>query len=83
MNYGVGAYKRTSVETASREQVLLMLYQAAIKNCKRAMTAIDENNINDKGVYIGKLQDIVIELDNSLDFKVNNDISTELSSPGM
>ena len=80
MNYGVGAYKRTSVETASREQVLLMLYQAAIKNCKRAMTAIEENNINDKGVYIGKLQDIVIELDNSLDFKVNNDISTELSS---
>ncbi len=80
MNYGLGAYKKTSVNTASKEQILLMLYQAAIKNCKKAMEAIDAKNIPDKGIYIGKLQDIVIELNNSLDFEVGGDIAKELSS---
>jgi flagellar protein FliS len=80
MSYGLGAYKKTSVETASKEQILLMLYQAAIKNCKKAMDAIDQKNIAKKGEYIGKMQDIVVELSNSLDFEVGGDVAKELSS---
>jgi len=68
------------VSTASKEQILLMLYQAAIKNCKKAIEAINEKKIAAKGEYIGKLQDIVIELNNSLDFEVGGDIAKELSS---
>lgn len=80
MSYGLGAYKKTSVQTASKEQILLMLYQAAIKNCKKAIEAIEENQIAKKGEFIGKLQDIVIELNNSLDFEVGGDVARELSS---
>ena len=80
MSYGLGAYKKTSVETASKEQILLMLYQAAIKNCKKAMEAIDQKNIAKKGEYIGKMQDIVVELSNSLDFEVGGEVAKELSS---
>lgn len=80
MSYGLGAYKKTSIHTASKEQILLMLYQAAIKNCKKAIEAIEQRNIPAKGEYIGKLQDIVIELNNSLDFEVGGDIAKELSS---
>ena len=80
MSYGLGAYKKTSVKTASKEQILLMLYQAAIKNCKKAIAAIDSGNIPEKGEYVGKLQDIVIELNNSLDFEVGGDVARELSS---
>ena len=80
MSYGLGAYKKTSIHTASREQILLMLYQAAIRNCKKAIESIEKNEIAKKGEYIGKLQDIVIELNNSLDFKVGGDIAKELSS---
>lgn len=80
MSYGLGAYKKTSIHTASKEQILLMLYQAAIKNCKKAIEAIDEKNLAKKGEFIGKLQDIVIELNNSLDFEVGGKIATELSS---
>lgn len=80
MSYGLGAYKKTSVQTASKEQILLMLYQAAIKNCKKAIQAIDEQKVAKKGEYIGKLQDIVIELNNSLDFEVGGDVARELSS---
>lgn len=80
MSYGLGAYKKTSVQTASKEQILLMLYQAAIKNCKQAIEAIDNNEIAKKGETIGKLQDIVIELNNSLDHEVGGDVSKELSA---
>ena len=80
MSYGLGAYKKTSVETASKEQILLMLYQAAIKNCKKAIEAIDQKNIAKKGEYIGKLQDIVVELSNSLDFEVGGEVAKELAS---
>ena len=58
MKNGLGAYKKTSVHTANKEQILLMLYQAAIKNCKKAIKAIEENNIPAKGKFIGNLQDL-------------------------
>jgi len=80
MQYGHGAYKKTSVHTASKEQILLMLYQAAIKNCKKAMEAIDSKDLPKKGEHIGKLQDIVIELNNSLDHDIGGSVAMELSS---
>lgn len=80
MSYGLGAYKKTSVQTASKEQILLMLYQAAIKNCKKSIEAIEVNNVQKKGEHISKLQDIVIELNNSLDFEIGGDVARELSS---
>ena len=78
--YGLGAYKKTSVNTASKEQILLMLYQAAIKNCKKAIEAVEARDIPKKGEFIGKFQDIVIELNNSLDFEVGGEVAEELSS---
>ncbi|MCB9060415.1 MAG: flagellar export chaperone FliS [Halobacteriovoraceae bacterium] len=80
MSYGLGAYKKTSIHTASKDQILLMLYQAAIKNCKKAMEAIDNHELAKKGEHIGKLQDIVMELSNSLDFEVGGEVSQELAS---
>ena len=80
MSYGAQAYKKTSVETASKEQILLMLYQAAIKHCKKAIESIEKNNLARKGEHIGKLQDIIIELASSLDFEVGGELAGELSS---
>ncbi len=80
MNYGFGAYKKTSIHTASKEQVLLMLYQAAIKSCKKAIDAMEKKDLKSKGEHISKLQDIVIELNNGLNFEVGGDVALELSS---
>jgi len=80
MSYGLGAYKKTSIQTASKEQILLMLYQAAIKNCKKAIESIEAKDVAKKGEFIGKFQDIIIELHNSLDFEVGGDVAKELSS---
>jgi flagellar secretion chaperone FliS len=79
MSYGLGAYKKTSIETASKEQILLMLYQAAIKHCKKSIESIEEQDLVKKGEHIGKLQDIIIELMNSLDFEIGGEIAKELS----
>ncbi|MEI8346867.1 MAG: flagellar export chaperone FliS [Pseudomonadota bacterium] len=80
MNNKVDAYRKTSIHTASKEQILLMLYQAAIKNCRKAIDAIQNKEIAKKGEHIGKLQDIVVELNNSLDFKIGGKVAEELSS---
>jgi flagellar protein FliS len=80
MNYGLNAYKKTSIHTASKEEILLMLYQAAIKNCKKAIEAMEQKDIAKKGEYIGKLQDIIIELNNSLDLEIGGHLASELSS---
>lgn len=77
-NYGLNKYKQTSVTTASKGQVLLMLYEGAIKFCRQAIEATKENRRADKGNYILKIQDILNELSLTLDHEVGGDISKEL-----
>ena len=77
-NYGLNKYKQTSVTTASRGQVLLMLYEGCIKYCKLAIEATKIGNRADKGVYILKVQDIINELSVTLDHSINSEISKEL-----
>ena len=71
-------YKQTQVTSASREKLLLMMYEGAIKFVKRAMIAIDNKNIPDRCENIGRAFDIILELQNTLDHKVGGDISKSL-----
>jgi flagellar protein FliS len=71
-------YKTTSIQSASREKLLLMLYEGAIKFTKLAIQAAEEKRIADRGINIGRAYDIVMELNNTLDHKVGGDISKNL-----
>lgn len=71
-------YKTTAVQSASREKLLLMLYEGAIRFTKLAIKAMEEKNIAEKGQYIGRTFDIVMELNNTLDHKVGGDIANNL-----
>ena len=71
-------YKTTSIQSASREKLLLMMYEGAIKFTKLAIQAAEEKKIADRGVNIGRAYDIVMELNNTLDHKVGGDISKNL-----
>ncbi len=71
-------YKQTAILTANRGQLLLMLYEAAIQNVKKATLSIDKNDRVAKGMAIGKVHDILNELVNTLDFKVGGDIAKDL-----
>lgn len=71
-------YKTTSVQSASREKLLLMLYEGAIRFVKQAIKACEEKNIADRGLYIGRTYDIILELNNTLDHKVGGEIAKNL-----
>lgn len=66
-----GEYKKNQVLTATKEQVLIMLYEAAIRNCKAAERAMNLKKIADKGTHLLKVQDIVNELLVTLDEKAD------------
>lgn len=76
--YGANQYRQTSITTASRGQVLLMLYEAAIRNVKKATFAIEKRDIPTKGVAIGKAHDIINELLNTLNFDAGGKIARDL-----
>lgn len=76
--YGANQYKQTSIMTASKGQILLMLYEAAIRNVKKAAIAIDQKDLGAKGQAIGKTHDIINELLNTLDFEAGGNIAAEL-----
>ncbi len=71
-------YKNTSVLSASREQILLMLYEAAIKFTKLAIQAAEKKNIAERGRNIMRAYDIVAELQVSLDHNVGGDLPKQL-----
>ena len=71
-------YKTTSVQSASREKLLLMMYEAAIKYTKKGLQAAEEKNIAERGMAIGRVYDIILELNNTLDHKVGGDIARNL-----
>ncbi len=80
MSYGAKTYKKTSITTASREKILLMLYEGCIKNLKMAKKAIEEKNIPEKCKHIVKAHDIILELTNSLDHSKGPEVAEQLES---
>ena len=78
MKAGYQKYKNTSVQSASKEKLLLMLYEGALRFMKLAIKACDENNIAERGQNIGRAYDIILELNNTLDHNVGGEISQNL-----
>ncbi|MEZ4872437.1 MAG: flagellar export chaperone FliS [Bdellovibrionales bacterium] len=71
-------YKKTSIESASREKLLLLMYEGAIRYVKKAMIAVDANDISERGLNIGKAYDVVLELNNTLDHEIGGEIAANL-----
>jgi flagellar secretion chaperone FliS len=80
MNNPYKAYQKTSITTASREKVLLMLYEGAIRFVKHAEVAMLDRKIAEKGKQISKATAIISELMATLDFKVGGQLAVDLES---
>jgi flagellar protein FliS len=78
MKNGHLKYKQTSVQSASREKILLLLYEGAIRYMKQALIAIDNKDIAGRGTNIGRAFDIVNELNNTLNHEAGPDIAMNL-----
>ncbi len=72
------AYFQTQVTTTSQSQLLLMLYDGAIKFLKQAKVKIEERNYAEKGILISKAIDVISELDGSLNIHKGGEIATNL-----
>jgi len=73
-------YQRTQVVTASREKILLMLYEGAIRFTKQARVAMNEKKIAEKGKAISKATAILSELMATLDFKIGGQLAQDLEN---
>ncbi len=77
---GYNQYQNNHIQTASREQILLMLYDGAIRFSKQAKAAIEENDVATKGKYIGKTIAIISEFSNSLDHEIGGELAGNLDA---
>ena len=78
MSNGYSKYKKTSIESASKEKILLLLYEGAIRFIKQAKEANERKDVKARGELIGRAYDVIMELASSLDFKINGPVSTNL-----
>ncbi len=78
MNAYMNQYQNNQVLTASPEQVLIMLYDGAIRFVRQAKVASAEGRLGDKSKAITKAVAIITEFSNTLDFEVGGDIAIDL-----
>ncbi len=62
-------YKRSAVETVAPEKLLLMLYDAALKNINNAKKAIEDKDVNRAHGQIMKTEEIIVELMSTLNME--------------
>jgi flagellar secretion chaperone FliS len=80
MNNPYSQYQKTQITTASREKILLMLYEGAIRFTKQAEASLKQNKVAEKGRYISKATAILSELMATLDFKVGGQLAVDLEN---
>ena len=84
----ISSYRETRVKTASQGQLIIMLYEAAVKYLDGALELLALNtggtknpaNIEKISNSILKVQEIITELTASLDFEQGGDIARNLFS---
>lgn len=71
-------YKTAQYETASPEQLLLMLYDGAIKFARQARNELEEKNIEGANNKLKKTEDIINELMVSLNMDQGGEVAKNL-----
>ena len=76
----INRYKTIGVETADPGKLLIMLYDAAIGNCKKAKIYLQKGDMAAKGKAINKAQAILNEFITTLDYSVAPELCANLES---
>ena len=80
MNAYMNQYQNNQVQTASREQILLMLYDGAIRFVRQSREAIEAKDNAAKLLYADKAIAILTEFRNTLDHEVGGEIARNLDA---
>ncbi|KRL05475.1 flagellar export chaperone FliS [Liquorilactobacillus oeni] len=73
------SYLKNQVMSASPQKLIVLLYEGAIKNLKRAELALNEQNMLAAHQQLIKAQDIISELRNALNENIESQLPQELS----
>ncbi len=78
MSYGQQQYKKTQVATVDRGRLIILLYEGAISFLTKAKAALLEDDVPLFCNLINRAQDIMDELNASLNMKEGGDIAVNL-----
>jgi flagellar protein FliS len=73
-----GAYKQNQVETASSEEILIMLYDGAIRFLLLAKKAHEQGDMEKRHKNVLNAQHIIQEFMNSLDMEIGGEMAVNL-----
>ena len=73
-------YKQTSIETADDGKLVVELYKGAIKFMKLARKQIEEENPMEANNLLIRVQNIITELMNTLDFEQGGELAANLEA---
>lgn len=77
-NANANAYKTQQIQTASQEQILIMLYDGAIRYLSLAIAGDTEKNFEKFHNNIVKCQRIIMEFMTTLDLDLGGDVAQNL-----
>jgi flagellar protein FliS len=72
------AYARASQETASKERLMVMLFEAALRHMRHAASLFEQGKPVEALPLLTKASDIVTELASTLDANANKDLGQML-----
>ncbi len=76
----INQYLENQVNTASREQLLIMLYDGAIRFLREAEGAMADRQVVQQGALISKTIGIINELSATLDHEVGGEVAADLEA---
>ncbi|MDO3377870.1 flagellar export chaperone FliS [Geoalkalibacter halelectricus] len=80
MNAYFNQYRNTQVQTASPEQILVMLYDGAIRFLNQACVAMESDERDVKIKNLDKALAIIAELSATLDHEIGGEIAANLAA---
>jgi flagellar secretion chaperone FliS len=73
-------YRATKVETAGSVDLVVMLYQGAVRFVRLGIAALERSDLNTAHTNFVRAQDIIVELLGSLNREAGGAIATQLAS---
>ena len=80
MARGAEAYYQTHVQSRSPLELVVMLYDGALRFCDQAATAMDAGDMTTKAVAMSRAFAILAELQNTLNVKDGGDVAHQLDA---
>lgn len=71
-------YGQTQNQTSSKERLMVLLFQAALRNMRSGVAALEQHKRAEASKLLGKANDIVLELHATLDARVAPQLAEQL-----